>query len=67
MRKKGVMSLPDLMKTAADCGVEIVICEMSMNLMGFKKEELIDYPNITVAGVAKFLQEAGKSKISLFI
>ena len=55
------------MKTAADCGVEIVICEMSMNLMGFKKEELIDYPNITLAGVAKFLQEAGKSKVSLFI
>jgi peroxiredoxin family protein len=67
MRKKGVMSLPDLMKTAADYGVEIVICEMSMNLMGFQKEELIDYPNITKAGVAKFLQEAGKSKVSLFI
>ncbi len=60
-------SLPDLMKTAADCGVEIVICEMSINLMGFKEEELIDYPNITLAGVTKFLQETGKSKLSLFI
>ncbi len=67
MKKKGVMSLEDLMRTAADCGVEIVICEMSMDLMGFKLEELIDYPNISLGGVAKFLQEAGESKVTLFI
>lgn len=67
MEKKGVMSLEQLMKHAADYGVEIVICEMSMDLMGLKMEELIDYPNITVGGVAKFLQEAGQSKVSLFI
>ena len=67
MKKKGVMSLEDLMKTAADYGVEIVVCEMSMDLMGFSMDEMIDYPNITVAGVAKFLQEAGDSKVTLFI
>jgi len=67
MKKKGVMSLEDLMKAAADFGVEIVICEMSMDLMGFKVEELIDYPNIKLAGAATFLQEAGSSKVSLFI
>jgi len=67
MEKKGVMSLEKLIKTAADFGVEIIICEMSMDLMGFSLDELIDYPNITVAGVAKFLEEADKSKASLFI
>jgi len=67
MKKKGVMSLEKLIKTAADFGVEIIICEMSMDLMGFSLDELIDYPNITVAGVAKFLEEADKSKASLFI
>jgi len=67
MKKKGVMSLPDLMKAAADFGVEIVVCEMSMDLMGIRQEEIIDYPNISVAGVAKFLQEAGRSKATLFI
>jgi peroxiredoxin family protein len=67
MKKKGVMSLDDLMKTAADYGVEIVICEMSMDLIGFKMEELIDYPNINLGGVAKFLQEAGDSRVTLFI
>jgi peroxiredoxin family protein len=67
MKQKGAMSLEDLMKAAADFGVEIVICEMSMDLMGFKMEEMIDYPNITLAGAAKFLQEAGESKVTLFI
>ena len=67
MKKKGVMSLEDLMKAAADYGVEIVICEMSMDLMGFSLEELINYPNISLGGVAKFLQEAGESKVTLFI
>lgn len=67
MKKKNVLSLEDLMKTAAEFGVEIIICEMSMDLMGFSPEEMIDYPNLTLGGVAKFLQEAGQSKVSLFI
>lgn len=67
MKDKGVLSLEELTKTAGESGVEIVICEMSMNLMGFRMEEMIDYPNYTVAGVAKFLQEAANSKVALFI
>lgn len=67
MKQKGSMSLEELMQTAADSGVEIVICEMSMNLMGFSPDEMIDYPNVKLAGVASFLQEAGQSKVSLFI
>ncbi len=67
MKKKNVMSLTDLMRTAGEFGVEIVICEMSMDLMGIRREEIMDFPNITVAGAAKFLQEAGSSKVTLFI
>jgi len=67
MKKKGVMSLEELMKSAGDFGVEIVLCEMSMDLMGIRMEEIIEYPNISVAGVATFLQEASNSKVSLFI
>lgn len=67
MREKKVLSLEDLMKTAAEFGVEIVICEMSMDLMGFKLEEMIDYPNVSVGGAAKYLQEAAESKVSLFL
>jgi peroxiredoxin family protein len=67
MKKKGVMSLDQLIKTAGENGVEIFVCEMSMNLMGMKQEELIDYPGLRLAGVATFLGQAGTSKSTLFI
>ncbi|EFL51451.1 conserved hypothetical protein [Solidesulfovibrio fructosivorans JJ]] len=67
MKKKGVLTLEQLMQQAADFGVEIVLCEMSMDVMGISRDEIRDYPNITVAGVAKFLQEAGQSSVTLFI
>jgi peroxiredoxin family protein len=67
MKKKGIASLEDMFKTAGELGVEINVCEMSMNLMGFKREELIDYPKMTVCGVATFLADAEESKIQLFI
>ncbi|NMC83527.1 MAG: NADH dehydrogenase FAD-containing subunit [Armatimonadetes bacterium] len=67
MKKKNVMSLEQLIKQAADSGVKIYVCQMSMDLMGFSQDELIDYPDLKLAGVAKFLGEAGTSKSTLFI
>jgi peroxiredoxin family protein len=67
MKKKNVASLNEMIDLAGELGVKIYICEMSMDLMGFKKEEMIDYPGATVCGVAKFLEEAMDSKIQLFI
>jgi peroxiredoxin family protein len=67
MKKHKVASLPEMFKTAGELGVEINICEMSMNLMGFKKEEMIDYPGMNICGVATFLSDAQESKIQLFI
>lgn len=67
MKKKNVASLPEMMTLASEMGVRIFICEMSMDLMGFKREEMIAYPNLTFCGVAKFLEEAQSSKIQLFI
>jgi peroxiredoxin family protein len=55
------------LKEAGELGIEIVICEMSMGLMGFKKEEFIDYPNLSYAGAATFVADAGESAIQLFI
>ncbi len=67
MKKQGVLSLEEMFKEAAELGIEITVCEMSMNLMGFKKEEMIDYPNLRYAGAATFIQEAGESGIQFFI
>ena len=67
MKKKKVASLDQMLEMAAELGVKIYICEMSMSLMGFKKEEFIDYPNLENVGVATFLEQAKNSKVQLFI
>ncbi|MEW5844883.1 MAG: DsrE/DsrF/DrsH-like family protein [Bacteroidota bacterium] len=67
MRKQNVMSLDEMFKQAAELGIEIIVCEMSMNLMGFKKEEIIDYPHLSYAGAATFVAEASQSSIQFFI
>ena len=67
MKKKNVASLDEMLKTAGQLGVEINICEMSMDLMGFKPEEMIDYPNLNYCGVGSYLADADESKVQLFI
>ncbi|MFC1572482.1 DsrE/DsrF/DrsH-like family protein [Candidatus Eisenbacteria bacterium] len=67
MRKKNAPSLDQLFEIAAQLGVQIKVCEMSMDLMGFKREEMIEYPNLEFCGVATFLAEAKESSIQLFI
>ena len=67
MKKKNVASLEDLIPLADELGVRIFVCEMSMDLMGFKHEEMIQYSNMAFCGVAKFLEEASNSKVQLFI
>nr|WP_275450017.1 DsrE/DsrF/DrsH-like family protein [Halothermothrix orenii] len=65
MEGKGVDSLESLIKQARENGVNMVACQMSMDVMGIKKEELID--GVEVGGVASFLGAADKSNMSLFI
>ena len=67
MKKKDVASLEELIEAANELGVNIFICEMSMDLMGIKPEEIIDYPNLKYAGVSTFLEEASKGKVTLFL
>lgn len=67
MKKKNVASLEEMVALAEELEVRIFVCEMSMDLMGFKREEFIDYKGMGFAGVATFLQEAANSKVQLFI
>jgi peroxiredoxin family protein len=67
MKKQNVMSLGEMFKQAGELGIEITVCEMSMGLMGFKKEEIIDYPHLRFAGAATFVADAGESSMQLFI
>ena len=67
MKKKNVASLQEMIDMAGELGVNIYVCEMSMDLMGFSRDEIIDYPGLTYCGVAKFLEEANDSRIQLFL
>jgi peroxiredoxin family protein len=67
MKKQNVMTLEKMLQEAGELGIEIVICEMSLGLMGFKKEEFIDYPHLSYGGAATFVADAGESSIQLFI
>lgn len=65
MNKKNVDSLEELMKQALDAGVDIVACSMSMDIMGIKKQELID--GVSIGGVATYLGKADESNTNLFV
>ncbi len=65
MRAKNVMSLPDLIQSARAAGVRFVACSMSMDVMGIRREELID--GVEIGGVGHYLGAAGNSDINLFI
>lgn len=67
MKQRGVKSLEQLMKDAAEFGVRIHVCEMSMGVMGLKEEEMIDYPGIDYVGVGSFIQMIGESKQVVFL
>lgn len=64
MNKKGVASLPELIASAQENGVKLVVCSMSMDLMGIKREELID--GIDEGGVAMYIDQIG-GNANLFI
>lgn len=65
MNKKNVQSLPDLIASARQAGVRLVACAMSMDLMGIRREELIE--GVEEGGVAMYLDSAEAGNVNLFI
>lgn len=65
MKKNNIASVEDLMETAKKQGIELVACQMSMDVMGIQKEELID--GVKIGGVGYYLGQADQSGINLFI
>ncbi|MBP5624695.1 MAG: DsrE/DsrF/DrsH-like family protein [Lachnospiraceae bacterium] len=65
MKQKGISSLEELIESAKAHGVRIVACQMSMDIMGIRQEELID--GVELGGVATFIGSGEESDMSLFI
>lgn len=65
MKQKGIGSLESLRQQALDNGVEFIACQMSMDVMGVKREELMD--EVTVGGVATYMDRADNANVNLFV
>ena len=65
MKRRGIDSLESLRQQAIDSGVEFIACQMSMDVMGVKKEELLD--GVTIGGVATYMERADQANVNLFI
>jgi peroxiredoxin family protein len=65
MKKGGVPTIPDLIDMAKENGVRLIACQMTLDVLGIKKEDLID--GLEFAGAGTFLDYAADADITLFV
>lgn len=65
MKHRNIDSLESLRDQALAQGVEFIACQMSMDVMGIAKDELLD--GVTIGGVATYMERAGNANVNLFI
>lgn len=63
MKRAKVAKVSELLELAKESGVRLIACQMTMDVMGIKKEDLID--GIEIGGAATFLQFASQDAIAL--
>lgn len=66
MQLKKVKSLREMIKDAKELDVKFLVCDMSMDIMGLKKEEFIDEVD-DIVGVGTYLKESKGADLTLFI
>jgi peroxiredoxin family protein len=64
-KKHGVASIGELLGLAQESGVKLIGCQMTMDVMGVKQEDIID--GVEFGGAATWLDVAADSQINLFI
>ena len=67
MNKANVSSLERLMQDFKELGGKIIACDMTMQIMGIKKEDLREDLITEYGAVGTYIQEARESTINLFI
>jgi len=65
LKTKGVASVEELRDICVESGVELIACQMTVDLFDFKHEDFID--GITSGGAATFLEFAGDADTTLYI
>ncbi len=64
-KKHGVATIGQLLNLARESGVKLIACQMTMDLFGYKKEDLVD--GVEVGGAATWMDVAAESDINLFV
>jgi peroxiredoxin family protein len=65
MKKGGVPTIPDLIDMAKENGVRLIACQMTLDVLGIKKEDVLD--GLEFAGAGAFLDYAADADITLFV
>jgi len=65
MKKHNAIPLPDLMDLAKEQGVKLVACQMTVDLLGLKEEEIME--GVEFAGVGAYLADASNGNVNLFV
>ncbi len=65
MGKANVATIPTLLESCQKAGVKLIACQMTMDVMGTKKEDLVD--GIEIGGAATFIDYAIDANMSLFV
>lgn len=65
MKKKGVASIEELREISVEAEMELIACQMTMDLFEYSVDDMID--GVTLGGAATYMERALKSDINLFI
>jgi len=65
MEKKGIASIPELRDLAVEADVNLIACQMTMDLFEYDQKDMID--DITIGGAATYIERATQCDINLFI
>lgn len=65
IKKKGIASVEELREMAIESDVNMIACQMTLDLFEYKREDLID--GVSIGGAASWVEVATKSEINLYI
>ena len=65
LKNKGVATIEELRSICLDSGVNLIGCQMTMDVFGFSKDKSIE--GVNIGGAATFLEFAMDADIQLFI
>jgi len=66
LKKKGIMQLEELIRSADDLGVRFKMCQICFDALGNSVDDLI-VPNVEVKGVAEYARDTLEAHVNLFI